>query len=121
MTLLDAATREGLTDLVHGFYADVRADARLGPLFDRAIGDHWDAHLARMVEFWSTVTLGTRSFKGDVFGKHMAVDGVQPEHFDIWLRLWSQHTERVFAPEVARELQNLAGGVARNLFRGYFG
>ena len=79
MSALDIPTREGLTDLVHGFYADVRADAQLGPLFDRAIGAHWDTHLERMVEFWSTVALGTRSFKGDVFGKHMAVDGVAPE------------------------------------------
>ncbi|HPU20346.1 MAG TPA: group III truncated hemoglobin [Alicycliphilus sp.] len=121
MSALDIPTREGLTDLVHGFYADVRADAQLGPLFDRAIGAHWDTHLERMVEFWSTVALGTRSFKGDVFGKHMAVDGVAPEHFAVWLRLWGQHTERVFAPEVARELQTVAHGIARNLFRGYFG
>ena len=31
MSALDIPTREGLTDLVHGFYADVRADAQLGP------------------------------------------------------------------------------------------
>ncbi|WP_416400400.1 group III truncated hemoglobin [Alicycliphilus denitrificans] len=54
---LDAA---GIAALVHGFYADVRADGQLGPLFDRAIGAHWDAHLARMVDFWSTVMLGAR-------------------------------------------------------------
>ncbi len=51
----------GITALVHGFYAEVRADAQLGPLFDRAIEPHWDAHLARMVDFWSTVMLGARS------------------------------------------------------------
>jgi regulator of cell morphogenesis and NO signaling len=61
---------------------------------------HWralDTHLERMVEFWSTVALGTRSFKGDVFGKHMAVDGVAPRHFAVWLRLWGQHRARVRA------------------------
>ena len=111
----------GITALVHGFYADVRADAQLGPLFDRVIEPHWDAHLARMVDFWSTVMLGARSFKGDVFGKHMAVDGVEPEHFAIWLRLWGRQTDALFEPEVARELQQAAQGIARNLFRGYFG
>ncbi|BCN40172.1 hypothetical protein ALDI51_34910 [Alicycliphilus denitrificans] len=51
---------ESIAALVHGFYADVRADGQLGPLFDHAIGAHWDAHLARMVDFWSTVMLGAR-------------------------------------------------------------
>ena len=51
----------------------------------------------------------------------MAVDGVEPEHFAIWLRLWGRQTDAMFEPEVARELQQAARGIARNLFRGYFG
>ena len=77
--------------------------------------------LQRLVDFWSTVALGTRSFKGDVFGKHMALEGVTPAHFAAWVGLWQQHTSRLFAPEVARDLQVAAHGIARNLFRGYFG
>lgn len=114
-------TRARLQRLIDDFYADVRADDGLGPVFDAAIGDRWDAHLPRMVEFWSTVTLGTRSFRGDVFGKHMAVDGVEPEHFERWLTLWVRHTNRLFAPADAVELQQMALGVARNLYRGFFG
>ena len=114
-------TRENLATLVHGFYADVRADPLLGPVFERTIGAHWDAHLARMVEFWSTVALGTRSYRGDVFGKHTALEGVTPAHFAAWVRLWALHTGRLFAPDVARDLQAVAHGMARNLFRGLFG
>ncbi len=51
----------------------------------------------------------------------MAVQGVEPGHFAIWLRLWGQRTDALFEPEVARELQQAAQGIARNLFRGYFG
>ena len=107
--------------LVHSFYADVRADPQLGPLFDGVIQDHWQPHLARMVDFWSTVVLGTRSFRGDVFRKHMAIDGVQPGHFAIWLHLWGRATAAIFVPEVAQELEGVARGIARNLHRGYFG
>ena len=121
MSALDIPTREGLTDLVHGFYADVRADAQLGPLFDRAIGAHWDTHLERMVDFWSTVALGSKRFRGNVFTKHMALQGVTPAHFAAWVRLWGEHTNRLFTPEVAHELQTAAHGIARNLFLGYFG
>ena len=120
MTQLTEPTRESLTELVHDFYRDVRSDALLGPIFNGAIHD-WDDHLARLVEFWCTVVINSRSFRGDVFGKHMALDGVTPEHFTAWINLWITHTERIFVPEVAQELQNMALGIARNLFRGFFG
>lgn len=112
---------QSLTALVHGFYADVRADALLGPVFDAALHNRWEPHLARMVDFWSTVALGSKSFKGNVFTKHMALTGVTPAHFAAWVRLWGEHTERLFAPEVAQGLQVAAHGIARNLFQGYFG
>ena len=118
---LRAPTPESIAQLVHGFYADVRRDPLLGPVFENALHGQWDTHLQRLVDFWSSVALGTRSFKGDVFGKHMALVGVTPAHFAAWVGLWQQHTSRLFAPEVARELQVAAHGIARNLFRGYFG
>ena len=118
---MNAPTTESITALVHGFYADVRADPLLGPVFEEALRDHWEPHLARMVDFWSTVLLGSKSFSGNVFAKHMALQGVTPAHFAAWVRLWGQHTDRLFAPEVAHELQATAHGIARNLFRGYFG
>ena len=65
--------------------------------------------------------LGSRSFKGNVLGKHMQLQGITPAHFAAWVRLWNEHTALLFAPEVAHGLQAAAHGVARNLFRGYFG
>lgn len=111
----------GITDLVHGFYADVRADALLGPVFDAALQDRWEPHLARMVDFWSTVALGSRRYRRNVLAQHGALEGVTPAHFAAWVGLWQQHTERRFAPEVAHSLQQAAHGVARALFRKCFG
>ncbi len=53
--------RTGITEamierLVHGFYAKVRADAILGPIFDARIRD-WEPHLAQMCAFWSSVDI----------------------------------------------------------------
>ena len=45
--------------------------------------------------------LGSRSFKGNVLGKHMQLQGITPAHFAAWVRLWNEHTARLFAPEVA--------------------
>lgn len=114
-------SRERLSALVHAFYGDVRADPLLGPVFEQALAERWEPHLARMVEFWSTVALGSKSFTGNVFSKHMALDGVTPAHFTHWVQLWKNHTERLFEPEVAQDLQTTAHGIARNLFLGYFG
>lgn len=93
-------TVESISELVHAFYADVRQDALLGPVFDEALNGQWDGHLHRLVDFWSTVLLGSRSFKGNVLGKHMQLQGITPAHFAAWVRLWNEHTARLFAPEV---------------------
>ena len=113
--------RESIALLVQRFYDRVRADEVLGPTFEAVLHDHWDAHLPRMVEFWSTVMLGTRSFSGNVFGKHMAVPGVGRAHFERWLGLWQSQTGAMFDAEIASQLQEVALGIARNLHRGYFG
>jgi hemoglobin len=113
-------TKEGLRALIHAFYSDIGADPSLGPIFSRVIGTDWSAHLERMVEFWSTVMLGSRSFRGNVFGKHMAIEGIAPAHFTRWLSLWQQHTTARFEPAGAAELQRIAQGIARNLFHGFF-
>ena len=41
-------TEEMIADLVDAFYARIRKDPVLGPIFDGAIGDGWDAHLAKL-------------------------------------------------------------------------
>ncbi len=118
-----ALDRDGIQRLVHDFYADVRRDGELGPIFEAAIGAHWTPHLDRMVEFWSTVMLGTHSFRGNVFGKHVALaetSRVEPRHFLRWITLWHRHTGRLFEAEVAEEFQRTAHGIGRNLFYGFF-
>ena len=50
---------------VHTFYARVRDDDLLGPVFEERIGTDWDAHLDRMVDFWSTVLLASGRYRGD--------------------------------------------------------
>ncbi len=115
-----AIDRESITRLVYCFYDEVRADALLGPTFDAVLADRWATHLPRMVEFWSTLVLSTRSFSGNVFAKHMAMTDITPQHFERWLTLWFATTGRLFAVPVAERLQTMALGIARNIHRGCF-
>jgi len=53
----------GLERLVHTFYARVRTDAELDPIFNDAIAD-WPEHLAKLHAFWSSVMLTSGRYKG---------------------------------------------------------
>lgn len=119
--LIATPDAESITRLVHGFYAEVRRDPLLGPVFEAALHGRWEPHLQRMVDFWSTVALGARSYRGNVLDSHRPLQGVTPAHFAAWVRLWGEHTSRLFVPEVALSLQQAAHGVARNLFRALIG
>lgn len=76
--------------LVDTFYARVRADARLGPIFEKAIGDNWGPHLATMKDFWASVALNAGRYSGRPVPKHKALTQVRAEDFAIWLALFRQ-------------------------------
>ncbi|MCP2012792.1 group III truncated hemoglobin [Duganella violaceipulchra] len=110
-----------ITALVHEFYNDVRADPDLFPIFNAAIGSNWGPHLDRMVDFWSTVMLGSKSFQGNVYGKHMLLTGINKDHFVRWLSLFEATSSRLFRPEIAKDFQITAQRISSSLQYGYFG
>jgi hemoglobin len=94
-------TEPMIHDLVHGFYATVRADSMLGPIFNREIGDGWGAHLAKLCDFWSSVLLMTGRFKGSPMAAHAALPDITPAHFSHWLNLFRHSAERLCPPDAA--------------------
>ncbi len=114
-------SRADIERLVDGFYTAVRADALLGPVFERHLHGRWHTHLPRMVEFWCTVLLKTHSFRGDVYSAHMGIDGIAEAHVQRWLELWHEHTGAAFDADAAWRLQATAQGIARTLRIGWFG
>ncbi|WP_229665972.1 group III truncated hemoglobin [Wenxinia marina] len=102
-----------LTDLVHAFYARVRTDPVLGPIFAERIGD-WGWHLERMVDFWSSVALMTGRYHGAPVPKHAGLP-VTWAHFDRWLTLFQATAEEVCTPEGAKHVIERAERIARSL------
>ncbi len=86
-------------ELVNRFYAKVREDEMLGPIFAEAIGDHWDSHLATMQMFWSSIILGSASYKGNPMAVHLRLPNLNPRHFDRWLSLWGETAAEVCGDE----------------------
>lgn len=101
--------------LVHAFYAKVHADAVLGPIFDGAIGDHWDAHLAKLCDFWSSVTLMTGRFKGSPMSVHAAMPDIGPTHFAHWLRLFGETASETCPVAAAALFRARADMIAQSL------
>lgn len=115
-------TRADLARLVDAFYAEAMAHPQLGPLFAPLAGERWPAHRLRMIEFWSTTLLHTRSYRGNVMRKHLGLlPALKPAHFEQWLALWRRHTSQQLCPHDADELFATARGIARNLHLGCFG
>lgn len=102
-----------LTDLVHGFYARIRADAVLGPIFASRIAD-WPAHLDRMVAFWSSVALMTGRYHGAPMPAHLGLP-VDGSHFTRWLALFEETAQQTCPPEGAALVCDRAHRIARNL------
>jgi hemoglobin len=115
MTQHDHITEAALADLVQRFYAKVRADAVLGPVFNNAV-DHWDAHFETLSKFWSSVMLTSGAYKGNPMAVHNKLAGViQTPMFDRWLALWKETTEEMFTPELAAQFQDRAARIAESL------
>lgn len=113
--------RASIATLVNDFYTDIRRDSLLQPIFDGAIGGNWEPHLERMVDFWCSVMLASGEFKGNVYGKHMALQGIEMAHFRRWLSLFETHVRRLFAPDVADEFMLAARRIGASLQYGFFG
>ncbi len=100
--------------LVHTFYARVRADALLGPIFTTAIID-WASHLLKLCDFWSSVTLMTGRFKGTPIQAHTALPAITGEHFDHWLALFARTARDICPPAAAALFIDRSQRIAQSL------
>jgi len=115
MTAKYDINEDGLRRVVKAFYARVRQDAELGPIFNDAIQD-WPEHLEKLTDFWSSVMLTTGRYKGRPVPAHLKhAAQITPALFQRWLSLWAETTNELMAPEAAQALQAKAARIAESL------
>lgn len=112
---IDRVDDAGIRRLVDDFYTKIRADAELGPIFDNAIQDKWDHHLAIMRDFWSSVMLTSGRYKGNPVVVHHQVEGIEARLFARWLELFSETCGELFVDEVAEAFRMRAARIAESL------
>jgi hemoglobin len=120
----EIAERTGITEtmierLVRGFYAKVRTDAVLAPIFEARIRD-WEPHLKQMFAFWSSVALMTGRYHGTPMVKHMPLP-VDADHFDRWLDLFESTARQICPPQAAAHFIERARRIAASLELGIAG
>ena len=99
--------------LVRGFYARVREDALIGPVFAARIVD-WEPHLQQMFAFWSSVMLMTGRYHGAPMIKHLPLP-IDGRHFDRWLALFEATAKELCPPQAAVHFIESARRIAESL------
>jgi hemoglobin len=112
----EEVTEVTIKALVDGFYARVRRDPTLGPIFAAAIAeDAWPVHLEKMYSFWSSVMLTSGRYKGDPVSTHRKIANLAPPMFGNWLDLFEATAAELFEPKLAEQFACKARRIAESL------
>lgn len=117
--------RTNVSLLVRTFYAKIREDAVLGPIFNTNITD-WESHLELLTDFWETQLFLKRVYHGNPVTVHQEVDEkmnhtITSEHFGLWLNLWFETIDELFTGDVAWTAKNRAQKMSTMLFMEMYG
>ncbi|MDP3137378.1 MAG: group III truncated hemoglobin [Burkholderiaceae bacterium] len=118
MSATDLCTDAEIAAMVHAFYAKVRLDPTLGPIFNGHIDD-WDRHLARLVDFWSSILRRTGRFTGAPMPKHIALPGLTAALFEHWLALFKETALSQPNRAMGETAYAMAQRIAQSLWFGY--
>ncbi len=118
MSTSPICTEAEVADLVTRFYAKVRDDAILGPVFERHVAD-WSRHMPKMVSFWSTALCGSKSYRGNPMLQHRALPELTPAMFERWLDLFHEAASALPNRAMAERAGELSQRIAQSLWYDY--
>ena len=126
--IIEKAKAIGIDDayisvLVDTFYGHIRQDKTLGSIFNRAMGDDWDHHLARMKDFWASVAMNAGRYSGKPVPAHRKhSDVIEAAHFEHWLALFRKTLEETApTPQAVEYFMQRAERIAESLKLAIFG
>ena len=114
----EICTEREVCDLVAAFYARVRDDPVLGPIFAEHVQD-WDLHMPKMIDFWSAALRRTARYRGMPMPVHNALPGLDGDLFGRWIRLFRATTAAQGNETLRLRANELAERIARSLWHGY--
>jgi hemoglobin len=103
-----------IATLVDRFYAAVRQDALIGPVFEARVDD-WNEHLTKLTAFWSSVVLKSGRYRGSPMPVHVAINEISSAHFARWLQLFAETARDVCPPDAAALFIDRSQRIAESL------
>lgn len=119
----DIQNREDVAKLVETFYATIKEDQRLGPIFNKRLTseDIWEQHLVKLTDFWETNLFQVIKFEGNPMKAHQETDkavgySISQEDFYQWLMLWNSTVDDLFLGIRANLAKEKARRMSTHLF-----
>ena len=100
------------------FYALIRRDAVLGPVFAAHVDD-WAVHEQRLTAFWNGLLRGESGFSGSPLSRHLPIDGLEWSMFERWLALFAEAAQGLGNAAMAEVACERAGRIAEHFWRHY--
>lgn len=94
------------------FYDSVEQEPLLAPYFAAV---DMDAHMPRIVDFWSTLLFHTGRYSGNAFRPHMDMPGLTGEHFARWLGVLERTVDARFAGPTAERMKDVGHRIAYSM------
>lgn len=114
-------SRAQIEVVVKAFYARVRDNPVLGPVFFESLSrdaDIWRVHEERIARFWANAILHERSYDGNPMMVHSGISALKPQMFDVWLTLFTKTLYDVLPDQPAHAWSELAHRIGRGLRMG---
>lgn len=111
-------TRTQIEEVVKHFYARVRMDPVLGPLFNTILSNDpniWRIREAKIANFWANAILHERSYDGNPMLVHSGISALDPDMFVNWLALFDQTLSDELPANLALQWSTLAHRIGRRL------
>lgn len=102
--------RAELEQLVDRFYARVRQDPLIGPVFADVVD--WEEHIPKITDFWDSLLFGAGNYHGRPFPPHVPL-GLRAEHFERWLSLFRLTVDESWTGLKADEIKTRATNIGR--------
>jgi hemoglobin len=115
----DIEEHADIVQIVDHFYAKVRQDDMLGPIFDDIAKVDWSTHLPRLYSFWQTVIFGDGGFRGNPLGVHAKLLSETPldwPRFQRWLSLFSATVDELHQGPRAGQMKRAAEDMAHVIY-----
>ena len=115
LQMKDIEERKDLFKLLEAFYVKAFADELIGFYFTDVIKLDLEMHLPVITDFWESVLLNTKQYRGDVMKLHQHINHLSPfkaEHFDRWVQLFCATVNEFYEGEVAERAKQRALSIA---------